>query len=190
MSGGTDLHSLKSSPTASFWWNYFLAILFALRVFSRNLLRGSCRRNIFIFSFCCLIWCLNRGLASSKATHYLIDHGEFIPLPSNKLFSGIVIIAVWVGLQMDGDANLNKKYVIISLKITRPNCWELYGIVEFQLFATITTRSDFFFNNLYNPMMQWLVDISVVFSVFSNTGKDKFEVKWRQRLWFKTNAID
>ena len=38
----------------------FIAILFTLRVFIRNLLRGSGQRNI-------------------KPTHYLLDYGDFVP---------------------------------------------------------------------------------------------------------------
>ena len=50
LSGGT--YSLKSTPSDRFFERLFVAILFALRVFARNVLRGSHRGNIFfIFSF-------------------------------------------------------------------------------------------------------------------------------------------
>ena len=32
--------------------------------------------SIFIFSFCCLTWCLNSDLTSNKPTHYLLDYGD------------------------------------------------------------------------------------------------------------------
>ena len=53
---------------------------FTLKVFARNLLRGNIfrRRNIFIFSFWCLIWDLKSGLRPNKPTHYLLDHGNFL----------------------------------------------------------------------------------------------------------------
>ena len=54
----------------------FMAILFTLRVFARNLLRESSRINIFIFSFWCLTCDLNSGLTSNKPTHYLLDYGD------------------------------------------------------------------------------------------------------------------
>ena len=58
-----------------------IANSFAFRVFARNLLRGNIfrRRNIFLFSFWCLIWDLNSGLRSNKPTQYLPDHGNFLP---------------------------------------------------------------------------------------------------------------
>ena len=53
-----------------------MAILFTLRVFARNLLRRSRRRNIFIFSYWCLTWGLNSGFTSNKPTHYLLNYGN------------------------------------------------------------------------------------------------------------------
>ena len=47
--GGT--YSLKSTPNDRFSEKLFMTILFTLRVFARNLLRGSRRRNIFHISF-------------------------------------------------------------------------------------------------------------------------------------------
>ena len=46
MSGGT--YSLKSTPNDRFLRSFYMTILFTLRVFAWNLLRESCRRNIFI----------------------------------------------------------------------------------------------------------------------------------------------
>ena len=52
----------------------FMAILFTLRVFARNLLRGNRRRNI---SFWWLAWDSNPGFSSNKPTHYLLDRSDF-----------------------------------------------------------------------------------------------------------------
>ena len=49
ISGGT--YSLKSTPNAKFFKKLFMAILFTLRVFARNLLRENRRRNSFRISF-------------------------------------------------------------------------------------------------------------------------------------------
>ena len=43
--------SLKSTPNIRFFEKFFMSILFTLRVFARNLLTGTRRKNIFIFSF-------------------------------------------------------------------------------------------------------------------------------------------
>ena len=50
--------------------SFLTTILFTLRVFPRNLLKGSRRRNIFIFLFWCQTWGLNSGSMSNKPTHY------------------------------------------------------------------------------------------------------------------------
>ena len=76
MSGGTC--SLKSTPNDRFFGSHYMAILFPLRVFDKNLLRESHRRNIFfIFRFCwsCLTWALNRGLTANMRTQYLLGYG-------------------------------------------------------------------------------------------------------------------
>ena len=75
MSGGT--YNLKSTPNDRFIEKLFMAILFPPRIFVRNLLRGSRRRNIFIFSFWCLSWDLNSDLTSNKPTHYLLYYRDF-----------------------------------------------------------------------------------------------------------------
>ena len=62
---------LKSTSNARILRNFFMAILFTLRIFERNLLKGSRRSNIFIFSFWYLAWYLNLSLTSNKQTHYL-----------------------------------------------------------------------------------------------------------------------
>ena len=54
-----------------------MAILFTLRVFARNLLRGNCRRKTFCILFWCLAWGSNPGFTSNKPTHYLLDHRAF-----------------------------------------------------------------------------------------------------------------
>ena len=75
---------LKSTPNGRFFEKLFMAILFPLRVFARNLLRGNSRRNTFnIFFFWCLVWGSNPGSSSNKPTHYLLDHGDFIKPTTN-----------------------------------------------------------------------------------------------------------
>ena len=48
----TWAYSLKTSPNDKFFKKLFMAILLAFRVFTRNLLRGNQRRNIFSLYFC------------------------------------------------------------------------------------------------------------------------------------------
>ena len=71
ISGGT--YSLKSTPNDKLLEKLFMAILFTLRVFARNLLRGNRRWNTFRISFWCLAWDSNPGFSSNKPTHYLLD---------------------------------------------------------------------------------------------------------------------
>ena len=82
-------YSLKSTPNDRFFEKLFMAILFTLRVFARNLLRGNRRRYTFPISFWCLAWDSNPDFSSNKPTHYLLDHGDFTYLPtwSNKVYS-------------------------------------------------------------------------------------------------------
>ena len=51
-----DLQFLKSTPNDRFLEKLFMAILFALRVFAGNLLRGNRQRNIFRILVWCLTW--------------------------------------------------------------------------------------------------------------------------------------
>ena len=67
-----ETYNLKSISNDRFLRNFFMAMLFTLRVFARKL-RENCRRNIsFHNSFS-----LNRGLTFNKPTLYLLDHGYF-----------------------------------------------------------------------------------------------------------------
>ena len=75
--GGT--YSLTSTPNDRFLRNFFMAGLFTLRVFARNLLRGSRRRNIFhIFIFDDWPEVRTQAFASNKSTHYILDHDDSI----------------------------------------------------------------------------------------------------------------
>ena len=76
ISGGT--YCLKSTTNDRFFEKLFMVILFTLRVFARNLLRGNRRRNTFRISFWCLAWDSNPGFSSNKPTHYLLDHGDLL----------------------------------------------------------------------------------------------------------------
>ena len=85
ISGGT--YSLKSTPNDKFFEKLFMAILFTLRVFARNLLRGNRRRNSFRISFWNLAWDSNPVFSSNKPTHYLLDHGDFRNYTLHKYWS-------------------------------------------------------------------------------------------------------
>ena len=61
----------------------FVANLFTLRVFARNLLRGNRRRNTFCILFWCLAWGSIPSFSSNKPTRYLLDHGDFYLLIQN-----------------------------------------------------------------------------------------------------------
>ena len=61
-------YSLKATPNDRFFDKLFLAIIFTLRIFGRNLLKGSCRRNTFRVLFWCLALVLNHGFTSNKPT--------------------------------------------------------------------------------------------------------------------------
>ena len=85
ISGGT--YCLKSTLNDRFFKKLFIAILFTLRVFARNLLRGNRRRNTFDILFWCLAWGSIPGFTSNMATHYLLDYGDFNINPYNfKMF--------------------------------------------------------------------------------------------------------
>ena len=78
MSGGT--YSLKSTPNDRFLRSFSRQLLFTLRAFARNLLRGNRRRN----TLCILSWSLAfvtiycfRFLQSNKLTHYLLEYVHF-----------------------------------------------------------------------------------------------------------------
>ena len=69
VSGGT--HSLKSIRTTKFLRNFFMVGLYTLRVFARNLLRGSHRRNIFsYFIFDDWLGIRTQAFASNKPTYW------------------------------------------------------------------------------------------------------------------------
>ena len=72
-----ETYSLKTIPNGKFEKSLFMAVLITLRVSARNLLKGNRRINTFCISFWCLAWASNSGFTSNKATHYLLDHGDF-----------------------------------------------------------------------------------------------------------------
>ena len=59
-----------------FFEKLFMAILFTLRVFARNLLKGNRRRNTFCIYFLCLARGSNPDITSNKRTHYSLDYGD------------------------------------------------------------------------------------------------------------------
>ena len=73
-----ETYSFKVDSEIQIFEKLFMAILFDLRVFARNLLRESSRRNTFCISFRCLVWGSNPNFTSNKPTHYLLDYGDFM----------------------------------------------------------------------------------------------------------------
>ena len=67
-------YCLKSTPNDRFFEKLFMAILFALRIFATNLLRGNRTFRILIW---CLAWGSDPGFTSNKPTHYLQNYGDF-----------------------------------------------------------------------------------------------------------------
>ena len=65
LSGGT--YSLKSTSNDRF----LMAVLFTLKFFVKNLLKGNRGRNTFCILFLCLAWFSNSGFMTNKLTHYL-----------------------------------------------------------------------------------------------------------------------
>ena len=53
-----------------------MAILFTLKVFARNLLRGNRRRYIFLFCFDVYPVTPNPGFTFNKPTYYLLDYDD------------------------------------------------------------------------------------------------------------------
>ena len=87
-------YSLKSTTNDRFLRSFFMAILFALRVFVRNLLTGTRRRNIlFIYSFWCLTWALNQGVTSDKPTYYLLNYSNMDWLNLFYIITHLVLIS-------------------------------------------------------------------------------------------------
>ena len=66
---------LQSTLNDRFFEKLFMAILFTLGVYVRNLLIGNRRRNTFCILFWCLAWDSNPGFSSNKPTHQL-DQGD------------------------------------------------------------------------------------------------------------------
>ena len=60
------------------FWKVFMAVLFTLRDFAKNLLKGNCQRNTFCILFWCLAWGSNPGSTFNKLTHYQLDCGDYI----------------------------------------------------------------------------------------------------------------
>ena len=78
-----ETYSLKSTPNDRILEKLFIAILFTLRVFVRNMQRGNCRINTFCILFWCLAWDSNPGFTSNKPAHYLLEYGWCIIMLQN-----------------------------------------------------------------------------------------------------------
>ena len=59
----------KVESERQFLEKLFMAILFTLRIFARNLLRE-------LFVFCFLVWPGAYGFSFNKPTHYLLEHSD------------------------------------------------------------------------------------------------------------------
>ena len=68
---------LKVDSEGQIFEKLFMAILFTLRVFARNLLKEVAEE---IFSFSCLTWGLKRSYTSNKPIHNPLDYGDFMLL--------------------------------------------------------------------------------------------------------------
>ena len=101
-----------------------MGILFILRVFDRNLLKGNRRWNYFLILFWCLTWGSNPGFSSNRPTHYLLDHGDFkvslcgakclLPLLS-KMFEKILLKSV-ISTEINKKKRNLRKYSVVFLK--------------------------------------------------------------------------
>ena len=87
ISSGT--YSIKSTPNDRFLRNYFMAGLFTLIVFARNLLRGNRRKNTFRILFWCLAWDSDPGFTSNKPKYYLLDHSGETFMIANSVWAAI-----------------------------------------------------------------------------------------------------
>ena len=83
------------------------AILFTTKVFARNLLRRSRRKNIFIFWFWYLTWDVNSELSSNKPTLCLLDYGEILPKHSNDILT--TCYEVWISHLIQSTKNTTRK---------------------------------------------------------------------------------
>ena len=104
-------YNLMSTLNERFFEKLFMAILFTLRAFVRNLLRGNRRRNTFRILFWCLAWGSTPGLTSNKPTHYLLDHGDFnTHITYTHIYtSNIIIYILVVQLTIDHRTTLHIK---------------------------------------------------------------------------------
>ena len=79
---------------SSLSWQFYLPPEFLVR----NLLRWSCRRNIFTFSFWYLTWDLNSVLRCNKTIHYLLDYGNLLPILQCVILRKYVFNCLCLGL--------------------------------------------------------------------------------------------
>ena len=84
-----------SIPNAKFSEKLFMEILFTLRIFAKNLLRGRRRRNTFCILFRCLAWASNPGFTSNKPTHYPLGYGDFRMINFDNVSSKRDAIVIW-----------------------------------------------------------------------------------------------
>ena len=99
----------------------FMAILFILWVFARNLLKGNRRRNTFCILCWYLVWGSNPDFTSNQPTHYLLDYGDF----TAKLVGEYNLLCFRINSCWD-EASLH--YVLICTFIESIFGWEQYFV--------------------------------------------------------------
>ena len=70
-----EIYNLKSTPNDRFFEKFFTAILFTLRVFARNLMRGNRQINIF---FHILFWCLAWDIQPFRQDYDLASQTTYV----------------------------------------------------------------------------------------------------------------
>ena len=117
---GGGIYSLMSTPNDSFLRNFFMAGLFTLRIFARNLLRGSRQRNTVCILLCWLDWDSNPTLPtrlrrlpkSIDRLNFLLELLLFTPQSLAELFMKTFLLSpvryyllrsmtAWLVLQID-----------------------------------------------------------------------------------------
>ena len=143
ISGGT--FSLKSTLNDKFLEKLFMTILFNLRVFAKNLVKGNRRRNTFRISFWFLAWDSYPGYSNNKLTHYLLDHGDFTSDTCyNHWIAWHLALSCWndMSLVLRSSNAGREKFEIIAIWNISPTAqnwqyidvtWISSGFVSFQI---------------------------------------------------------
>ena len=154
-------YSLQLTSNDRFFEKLFMANLFTLTVFPRNLLKGNRRRNNFCISFWCLVW----GSTSNKPTHYPLNYGDF-----GYRLSWFVISSTYSFLKND-DRAPNTAIWTSKLKMSfiRKNDFRL----QQSTLSTSVCRSILFSGDYIINLMTEKNDISIVRFEIHNGAKVK-----------------